>query len=295
MLELQIYCVSPDLIDELHKSGSIDRASIFEKQPTGVMDHSGYVLLRADGDPKKSALGVLLGDHVQRVVDKDLVFSSVKPRDKQQVCFMWGLQNLHLNVALGGAGTGKTTLAIAYAVHKLLKEDFTVVLSKPTRLVGGPSDAWGTLPGGVEEKMQPYLESFLIPLRKVLGDTTQMYVDKWINTGKLIIQPLETIRGMSFENCVVILDECQNCTPHELLSFISRVAADSKCILLGDPAQIDIDCPWRDTGIALLLNSEAFYYSELAKGIKFTAQYRGPLAQLAAEVLEELNGEVDED
>lgn len=295
MLQIQKLIVPSSTIDLLHKDGFIERDAAFTIEAHGSdLDEGGFVLLTAEEEPKKSALGVLLGDRCVRVVDKSLEVQNIKPRDKAQVCAMWSLHNLPLTVMLGGAGTGKTTLAIGYALHHLLTTKKNVVISKPTRLVGGPSDAWGTLPGGTEEKMQPYIESFILPMKKVLGDMAQMHMDRWIKDGRLTVQPLETIRGMSFEDCVVILDEAQNCTLHELMSFISRVAENSKCIILGDPAQIDIDCRWRDTGLSMFLNSDAYYNSIHAKGVKLTAQYRGPLAQLAAETLQEFSSEKDE-
>lgn len=289
MLEIESYNVMSELIDLLHKQGFIPRDDVIGEYDTG-----GFILLTALDDPKKSALAVLLGDKCVRVVDKSLEMQGIKPRDKAQVCAVWAFNNLPLTALLGGAGTGKTTLAIAYALHQLLTHKKPVVLSKPTRLVGGPSDAWGTLPGGTEEKMQPYMESFIIPLKKIFGDAAQMYLDKFIKEGLLTVQPLETIRGMSFEGCTVILDEAQNCTLHELMSFISRVADNSKCILLGDPAQIDIQCRWKDTGLAMFLNSDAFFNTVHGAGIKLTAQYRGPLAALAAECLLEFSSEEED-
>lgn len=291
LLDLETQIVDDAQIDALYKHGSITRESVF-RHPQAV-DDGGFVLLRAGTDLKHSGLGVLIGDKCMRVLEKGLDFQGIKPRDARQTCALWGMNNLPLTVLLGGAGTGKTTLAVAYALNALLKEGKTVVLCKPTRLVGGPSDAWGTLPGGAEEKLQPYMESFLLAMRKVLGDGTQMFVDSWVNKGQLIVQPLETIRGMNFENAVLILDEAQNCSLHELMSVVSRVAENSKMIVLGDPAQIDVDCKWRETGLAQFLLSDSFYRSAIAKGIRLEAQYRGPLAALAACVLQEHSGELD--
>lgn len=290
MLEITTLTVDDALIDELHKNGKVDRASLFSDN---VSMHSGFVVLT--GSNKKSALCCISGEHGLRVVDTGMEFMGVRPRDKQQLCMLWSIMNKNLTVALGSAGTGKTTLALAYGVNALMKDNKTLVLCKPTKLVGGPSDAWGTLPGGTEEKMQPYAESFLIPMRKLLGDVTQTFMDRWISTGKLVIQPLETIRGMSFEGATVILDEAQNCTLHELMSFVSRIAADSKCIVMGDPGQIDVDMPWRDTGLCLLLRSDSFDDTTVAAGVRLEAQYRGPLAHLAAEVLREYSTEYDEE
>lgn len=298
MLEITNYTVNPDLIDTLHSTGAIDRDSIFDGIETathGDIDFGGFVLLTANTDPKKSALGVMCGDLIHRVIDNGKDYMGIKPRDKQQLCFMYGLERYDLTVALGGAGTGKTTLALAYALREMTKSKKKIVLTKPTKLVGGSSDAWGTLPGSAEEKLEPYFESYLIPMRKLLGVDTQRLLDEWIDSGRVVAQPIETIRGCSFEGCTLIIDEAQNLSTHELASIVSRVAADSKCIILGDPAQIDVGVRWRETGLAQFLKSDAYYNSEIAVGIKLTAQYRGPLAALAAEFLEELSGVGDDD
>lgn len=291
LLDISTFSIPAELIDQLHKKGFVERDALFEiTPPHGEFDEGGFVLLTALEDPKKSALGVCVGDQVRRVTEKGAEFWGIKPRDKQQLCMFYSLAQFDLTVALGGAGTGKTTLALAFALQQMSKAGKNLILTKPTRLVGGSSDAWGTLPGGKEEKLEPYFESFLIPMKKLLGSDVNRFIEEWLETGKLVAQPIETIRGCSFEGCTLIIDEAQNLTAHELASIVSRVAADSKCIILGDPSQIDIDIPWRETGLCQLLSSDTWFDSEIVGGIRLTAQYRGPLAHLAAEFLAERSG-----
>ena len=90
---------------------------------------------------------------------------------------------------------------------------------------------------------------------------------------------------------VVIIDEAQNTSPHDLMTAISRVGQASTCIVLGDPRQVDIGLHPSETGLAVLLNSEAMKYTEIACAVRLNGQYRGPLATLAAEVLEEFYAE----
>jgi predicted ribonuclease YlaK len=113
--------------------------------------------------------------------------------------------------------------------------------------------------------------------------------------GKLLFQPLELIRGLNFDNHVVIIDEAQNTNAHELLSLISRVGEHGQCIVMGDPSQIDLDkMSWRDSGLYKLLTSDAFFDGTICTAIKLKTQYRGPLAVLAQDVLDELMGGDDD-
>jgi len=292
MLELQHISVPSKLVDRLHKSGSCDREALFANGEN--YDEGQFYLLQASDNPKHSVLCVAQGEKVQRIQVGESTLQGIRPRDVRQKCLLWSISNKALTVGLGAAGTGKTTIAIAYALQQLFRNEKTIVLTKPTMFVGGSSNAVAAVPGDIHDKLRPYVESYMLIMRKLLGDDAEHFVAEFLEKGKLIIQPLELVRGMNFDNAVVILDEAQNTTTHELLSFISRVSETSSCIVLGDPAQVDTDLAWRETGLCQLLKSDTFYDSLIAKGIKLEAQYRGPLADLAAHVLEELNGD-DED
>jgi predicted ribonuclease YlaK len=206
------------------------------------------------------------------------------------------LANFDLTVVLGAAGTGKTTIATAFALQQAFRHEKTIVMSKPSCFVGGSSNAIAAVPGDAREKIGPYIESFMMALRNILGSHAEHHLFEMEEKNKLMFQPLELIRGLNFDNHVVIIDEAQNTSAHELLSLISRVGQNSQCIVMGDPSQIDMDkMSWRDSGLYKLLQSDAFFDDPICTAIKLKAQYRGPLAELAQDVLDELIGDTDDD
>lgn len=282
MLDIQAITVPVALINKLHKQGRLLRRDVF----IDGSDLGNFYLLIAEGNPKSSALGVAQGEYIERVTDKDKEYQGIKPRDKAQVCLIHALESCALTIGLGAAGTGKTTLAIAYALHKLFREDKQVILTKPSSFVG-KSNAVAAIPGDIREKLSPYIQSFISPMRKILGEYAEQHIYELEENGKLTFQALELVRGLNFDNAVIILDEAQNCTPHELLSFISRVGEGSTCIVLGDPAQIDTGSTWEETGLYALISSDIFYKEDIAIGIHLKEQYRSRLANLAAEALTE--------
>lgn len=282
MLEIQRLTVPTKLVNALHKQGSIPRAEALGD----ATDEGNFYLLVAEDNPKSSALAVASGDKLLRVTDKDKEYQGIKPRDKAQVCFIHALETRALTVGLGAAGTGKTTLALAYALQKLFREDKQIILTKPSAFVG-KSNAVAAIPGDIREKISPYIESYISPLRKILGDYAEQHIYEFEERKLLTFQPLELVRGLNFDNATVILDEAQNTSPHELMSFISRVGEGSTCIILGDPAQIDTDLTWEQTGLYALASSEIFYTEDIAVGVHLVEQYRSRLANLAAEALKE--------
>lgn len=136
--------------------------------------------------------------------------------------------------ATGIAGSGKTFLACHYAMNQLLanKVDEIVLLRSVTQVAG---EDFGYLPGSVEEKLQFFLQPMIANLKKFSnGRYEDLYSSK-----KISIAPLAMIRGMSFENCVVLVDECQNISSEIFKALLTRVADTSKLLLLGDYKQND--------------------------------------------------------
>lgn len=285
MLELQTIECSKNIVSELHKTGFLNPED-FNLDP-----NSNYFLFKSEDG--SSAIACLNADTLSRVNMKGVMLSGMKPRDITQSCFFHALKNFELVVGLGAAGTGKTSISMAYALHQMFRNDLNIVLCKPTVFVGKRSNAIGAIPGDHREKMAGYIDSYLVSMRKILGDSAEHHLYQMEEEGKLQFQPLELIRGMHFEDTVLIIDEAQNCSPHELMSVISRVGENSSCIVLGDPSQIDTGARWKETGLFALVYSDAFFESDFSVGIKLTGQYRGPMAQLAAEVLSELQ-EIEE-
>ncbi len=122
-----------------------------------------------------------------------------------------------------------------------------------------------------------------------MGDHGALFLDEWETSGKLEFAAVELVRGRHFENSIVIVDEAQNLSSHELLSLVSRVADSSQLIILGDSQQIDTGARWADTGLSLFVSSAAYDESSQAGGVRFSRTYRGVLAELASEILYELS------
>jgi len=102
--------------------------------------------------------------------------------------------------------------------------------------------------------------------------------------------PVELARGCTFENCTFILDEAQNLDWHELNTIVSRMGEGTKMIILGDLNQIDTKSSKENTGLAKLVESDPFFYSDLCSLTLLQTQYRSPITQLIAEVDEFIRG-----
>lgn len=156
-------------------------------------------------------------------------------KTENQKLYIRSLQRKTMILAIGSAGTGKTYVAAAHTANKLVNGDIdNVVLSRPYVGMGKTSGFW---PGTIFEKLEPYLRPILMVLKKRLGDND---FDSRVRQGRISLQPLEAIRGMSFDDCVLIVDEAQNTTPEEMESIVTRIGENCQLILCGDPAQSDI-------------------------------------------------------
>jgi phosphate starvation-inducible PhoH-like protein len=136
---------------------------------------------------------------------------------------------------LGPAGTGKTYVTATYAADLYtLKEIDRIVITRPHVAVGKDI---GFLPGTLEEKTYPWALPVLDVLQKHLGKGT---VDTAIKNGNIEMAPLALMRGRSFDNSFIIVDETQNITIHELKMLLTRVGEGSKIVLNGDAQQSDL-------------------------------------------------------
>ncbi len=135
----------------------------------------------------------------------------------------------------GPAGTGKTYLSVVYAIDLLKKGDVKkIVLTRPVVEAG---ESLGFLPGDLKEKVDPYLRPLYDGLNDLLGiETVQKYIEK----GVIEIAPLAYMRGRTFEDAFVILDEAQNTTKNQMLMVLTRMGFRTKIIVNGDTTQIDL-------------------------------------------------------
>ncbi len=137
--------------------------------------------------------------------------------------------------AIGPAGTGKTYTAVALAVRALKEKSVKkIILTRPAVEAG---ENLGFLPGDLKEKIDPYLR----PLYDALEDMIPADKLKYYMENRIIeIAPLAFMRGRTLDHAFILLDESQNCTNSQLKMFLTRIGANSKCVITGDPTQIDL-------------------------------------------------------
>jgi phosphate starvation-inducible PhoH-like protein len=162
----------------------------------------------------------------------------LEPKTQAQGCYIHALQSSQLIFAIGPAGTGKTYVASAYAADLLQsKEIEKIIITRPNVEVGA---GFGFLPGELEEKYFPYLAPFREVMIERMGLTQYEYA---LKTETIFPQPLAFMRGATFNNAFVILDEAQNCTPEEMKMFLTRIGKNCTVVVDGDPDQCDLHGP----------------------------------------------------
>lgn len=157
------------------------------------------------------------------------------PKSESQRLYVESLTNAKLTIGTGPAGSGKSFLSMAVAVEKLLSNDVSkVVITRPIVEAG---ENLGFLPGTFEEKISPYLLPLLDALNDLVGPTM---AKKLLETGKIEFAPLAYMRGRTFNNCYVILDEAQNTTIEQMKLFVTRIGEYSQFAVNGDASQTDL-------------------------------------------------------
>lgn len=159
----------------------------------------------------------------------------ISARNANQARMVRSFDENDLTFALGPAGTGKTYIAIALAVRALKnKEIRRLILSRPAVEAG---EKLGFLPGDMKDKIDPYLQ----PLYDALEDMIPSVKLKEYMEGKVIqIAPLAFMRGRTLNDAVIVLDEAQNTTTHQIKMFLTRLGMNAKMIITGDMTQIDL-------------------------------------------------------
>lgn len=160
---------------------------------------------------------------------------AIEPKTDNQRLYLDAIRDHDLTFAFGPAGTGKTYLAVAAAVHLLREGAITrVILCRPAVEAG---EKLGFLPGGLEEKVNPYLRPLLDALHDMM-DYRDMR--RFIESDVVEIVPLAFMRGRTLNGAVIILDEAQNTTKGQMKMFLTRMGHGSKMIVTGDTTQIDL-------------------------------------------------------
>tara|TARA_B100000989_G_scaffold235347_1_gene182197 strand:+ start:358 stop:1389 length:1032 start_codon:yes stop_codon:yes gene_type:complete len=159
----------------------------------------------------------------------------LRPRSKKQKDYFKLIREKELVFCCGPAGTGKTYLAVAFAVSMLKAGQVDkIILSRPAVEAG---ERLGFLPGDLKEKIDPYLRPIYDALNEMLPFDE---VIKKIDSGHIEIAPLAFMRGRTLSNSFIILDESQNTTPVQMKMFLTRLGENSKMIINGDLSQVDL-------------------------------------------------------
>lgn len=213
----------------------------------------------------------------------------IAPRNANQGRMVRSFQENDLTFALGPAGTGKTYIAIALAVRALKnKECRRLILSRPAVEAG---EKLGFLPGDMKDKIDPYLQ----PLYDALEDMLPpLKLKEYMDSNTIQIAPLAFMRGRTLNDAVIILDEAQNTTTHQMKMFLTRLGVNSKMVVTGDVTQIDLPSSVRSG----LLNA-----LRILKGVKGIGviEYekkdivRHPLVQRIVDAYENREKEVEQE
>jgi PhoH-like ATPase len=244
-------------------------------------DHTGLCRRLADTDhvipvtgPRKPVYG-LMARNVQQTMAFDLLMDD----------------EIRLVTLLGGAGTGKTLLAIAAGMAKVYAEERydKLLVARPIMPMGRDI---GYLPGDKDEKLTAWMQPIFDNLEYLLSTrgaqlqtpdshSSEQRIEKLIADGRLVLEPLTYIRGRSIPHQFMIVDEAQNLTPHEVKTIVSRVGEGTKLVLTGDIGQIDN--PYLDSS-----SNGLSYTVEKMKGLGLVGHVtlakseRSELASLAA-------------
>jgi phosphate starvation-inducible PhoH-like protein len=212
-----------DAFEQLHSA--VKKGITIHRQE---FDHA---LEASTGNGSAESLSSLIDTRIQCSPRKP----PVVPRTAGQKTYVQAIQSHDITFGVGPAGTGKTYLAVASAVAALKQEKVKrLILTRPAVEAG---EALGFLPGDLQEKILPYLRPLYDALHDLLEpDELQKLMDKNI----IEIAPLAYMRGRTLSGSFVILDEAQNTTAEQMLMFLTRLGEGARCVVTGDPSQIDL-------------------------------------------------------
>lgn len=210
------------------KAASKRRARVQEQ---AYEDASGVVVpIRAKRAKGKRALAT------QTFTEGRTCGAPLVPKTKAQANYKQAIESHTVTIGVGPAGTGKSYVATKIAAKMLEEKEISrIIVTRPA--IGVEDEDLGALPGELDAKVQPWFQPILDILNQHFGTS---HVECLIKSKKILFVPMAHLRGLSLNSCFIILDECQNATPKKVLTLLTRIGENSKCVLDGDPEQVDI-------------------------------------------------------
>ena len=243
-----------------------------------------FVILKANNGSNQSCLMMKKQENFVILESKQELMkqSGVEAKNKEQIFALELLldEEIPLVTLTGIPGSGKTYLALMTSLKFIEKETKKrIIFTRPIQTVGKDL---GYLPGTMNEKMAPWLSPIVDNFRNQFGDLT--YFELMMEKGQIDVAPLSYIRGRSFNDSIIIVDEAQNATVHELKTIITRTGKNSKVVLLGDIDQVDLAYVNKySNGLTIVI--EKLKNEKVTGHINFTKGYRSELANIVAEKL----------
>ena len=269
--------LTTDEVDRIHDFGSIPVLD----ETVNLCPNQGVVGKSPEGG---SVLATFNGSRLHKTEREFSNMGGVVPKNKEQQFAVNMLmdQDIPLVSISGIAGSGKTFLTLVCAMAQVMEGKYQrIVITRSIQPVGRDL---GFLPGDLKEKMQPWLAPITDNFKHAFKDKDQTYFDMLVQKGTIEVAPLSYIRGRTFNDAIVIVDEAQNATIHELKTIITRIGKSSKVVLLGDTDQVDT--PYINSfsnGLTIVI--EKMKGSTLAGHVTLEKGQRSDIASHAADVL----------
>ncbi len=183
---------------------------------------------------RRERMGKVVKDKFQE--EKAAKQVNIIPKNHNQKLYLDSLKRNKITVAKGSSGSGKTYVGCCYAGNKLLKGEVDkIILIRPYEQVGR---SIGLRPGTSEEKLLPLMQSMLQPLEEMFGQGAFNY---HLEHGNIVLEALEDIRGRSYSDAIVIVDEAQSCDMKTIQTLVTRLGENAQLILCGDGINWQVD------------------------------------------------------
>lgn len=240
--------------NELHVSGDKENTQIAER-----VIHELLAQLNAGDHIDESRIRYLISlarqnrlEHKESLSKDVVAFTHrgkrIVSKTEGQRQYVEAIKTSGLTFAVGPAGTGKTFLAIAMAaVAYRNKEVERLILTRPAVEAG---EKLGFLPGDMAQKVDPYLRPLFDALYEIVG--IEAY-QRMMERGAIEVAPLAFMRGRTLSDAFIILDEAQNTTPEQMKMFLTRMGKNARCVVTGDPSQIDLP-NFKKSGLLIALD-----------------------------------------